>query len=185
MSWLSSLETLWPTLNITRGNSLIKLNCIDITRVKMQIFRNLLTNKELDFVNSVLRQERWGFGYISNDPEKPIWNFDKASGKEVAELITSKLQLQYTLLDWHINGQTPQQQTAIHNDSVKGATLAFVFFPNDWRYEWGGRLHILEKTSTIITPEKNLGILFDANILHYAEAPVVNKLRVSIGLKLK
>ena len=91
----------------------------------------------------------------------------------------------YRLDDWHINGQTFGLTGSPHTDSYSGCTHAFVYFFQNWEYTWGGRLHILKETEPmIITPERNLGVLFDANILHYAEAPLVPILRISIGLKL-
>jgi hypothetical protein len=150
----------------------------------MKYYSNLLSETELAWVNSVTSGERWGFGYTSTDKNKPIWNFDKASAKPVAELIASKLD-EYVLNDWHINGQTLGLHGAPHTDAYRSCTHAFVFFPQDWDYTWGGRLHIFtDRSPMAITPEKNSGILFDAKLVHYAEAPLVPVLRISVGLKL-
>lgn len=151
----------------------------------IEIKQNFLETSDLDLVQRTLKEERWGFGYISNDVEKPIWNFDKTSGKPVASIIASKFS-PLTMIDWHINGQTFQQSGSIHNDSANGCTTALVFFPHEWNFDWGGRLHIFTDNGVMsITPEKNLCVVFDSRYPHYAEAPVVNKLRVSIGVKLK
>ena len=150
----------------------------------MQIKRNILSSSELEFVHQVLKQERWGFGYISSDPSKPIWNFDKASGESVAKILASKFEGE--LMDWHINGQTQYQNASLHDDTYNGCTKAVVYFPFDWRFEWGGRLNIFSKQgTTIITPEKNLAVEFDSSLKHYAEGPVINVLRISVGLKFK
>ena len=150
----------------------------------MQEFHNFLSESELEFVTKTITGDHWGFGYTSTDPNKPIWNFDKVLGKPVAELLVSKLD-NYILKDWHINGQTFQLSGSPHTDSYNGCNYAFIFFPQDWNYLWGGRLHILNNDkTTIITPKKNLGILFDASLIHYAEAPLVPVLRISVGLKL-
>ena len=150
----------------------------------MKIQYNVLDINELKFVHQILGQDKWGFGYTSTDYEKPIWNFNQQAGKEIAELLSSKFD--GTLLDWHINGQTYQLPGSPHIDSADGCTKSVVYFPFDWKFEWGGRLNIFDvKGINIITPEKNLGVIFDSHLTHYAEAPVINKLRVSIGLKLK
>lgn len=151
----------------------------------MQIKNNILTQEELKIVQDILRQEYWGFGYISNDMNKPIWNFSKEHGRKAAEIIASKYDGE--LVDYHINGQTIHQHAALHNDSFNGVTKAVIYFPFEWSFEWGGRLNIFTKNgeATIITPQQNLGVLFDASLMHYAEGPLVNKLRISIGLKLK
>ena len=150
----------------------------------MKFFNNILSESELDFVNKTIRGDHWGFGYISTDANKPIWNFDKAKGKPVAELITSKLG-NYKLDDWHINGQTIGLDGPPHTDSYSNCSHAFVFFFQDWEYTWGGRLHIFKENSPmVITPQKNFGVLFDSSLVHYAEAPIVPILRISIGLKL-
>lgn len=152
--------------------------------MNLEIKRNVLDEYELKKVREILKQERWGFGYVSTDSEKPIWNFHKESGKEIAELLTSKFG--GTLLDWHINGQTFQLDGSLHDDSFGGCSTAIVYFPFSWRFEWGGRLNIFrEHGVTIVTPEENLGVIFDSRYKHYAEAPTINKLRISIGLKLK
>lgn len=147
----------------------------------MKIIKNVLSQLELKNVQSVLYQDRWGFGYLSTDSNKPIWNFDKECGKPLAELVASKLP-EYQLSDWHINGQTFLLDGAPHKDNYVGCDTAAVFFPDEWHPSWGGYLHI-DGYEPII-PEANKVVIFDANITHYAKAPIVPKLRVSIGLKL-
>ena len=150
----------------------------------MQIYKNLLSEPELKFVNDILSKQAWGFGFISNDVNLPIWNFSKEIGRPVAELISSKFE-GYSLQDFHINGQTQNQSTAVHDDASQGATHAVVFFPYFWDYFWGGRLHILGDNEThIITPQRNMAVMFDSNIPHYTDAPLTKDLRVSVGLKL-
>jgi Rps23 Pro-64 3,4-dihydroxylase Tpa1-like proline 4-hydroxylase len=150
----------------------------------MKFYKDLLNQQELDFVAKTISGDHWGFGYISTDSNKPIWNFDKLIGKPVAELIASKLD-GYTLDDWHINGQSIGLHGSPHTDSYSKCSHAFVFFFQDWDYTWGGRLHIFtDNAPMVITPEKNFGVLFDSNLVHYAEAPVVPILRISVGLKL-
>jgi hypothetical protein len=150
----------------------------------MRVTKKLLSEDELAVVASILAKPCWGYGFISNDPNLPIWNFSKEEGRPVAELIASKYD-GYSLLDFHINGQTEQQMTAVHDDSANGATHAVVFFPYSWNYLWGGRLHIFGEQVSVVTPEKNLAVLFDSKLPHYTEAPLTKSLRVSIGLKLK
>ena len=150
----------------------------------MKLFNNLLSDSELEFVGKSITGDHWGFGYTSTDNNKPIWNFDKDIGKPVAELIASKIE-GYKLDDWHINGQTLGLDGSPHTDSYSDCSHAFVFFFQDWEYTWGGRLHIFkENKPMVITPQKNFGVLFDSNLVHYAEAPLVPTLRISIGLKL-
>jgi Rps23 Pro-64 3,4-dihydroxylase Tpa1-like proline 4-hydroxylase len=151
----------------------------------MQVKNNLLTETELKIVSEILSKQAWGFGFISNDVNLPIWNFSKDVGRPVAELIASKFE-GLSLQDFHINGQTQSQMTAVHDDASQGATHAVVFFPYFWDYFWGGRLHILAEEAThIITPQRNMAVMFDARTPHFTEAPITKELRVSIGLKLK
>lgn len=150
----------------------------------MKIIKDFLSEVELLQVYKILDSHGWKYGYISNDVNFPIWNFDKELGKPIAELLSSKIP-EYSLLDYHINGQTLQQSSSLHDDASQGATHALVFFPYFWDYFWGGRLHILgDNDSGIITPQRNMAVLFDASLPHYAEAPLTKDLRVSIGLKL-
>jgi hypothetical protein len=152
----------------------------------MQILRNFLSKEQLYTVDYLLAQPFWGFGYISTDRNKPIWNFDKEQGKTIADIVFSKIK-GFELVDYHINGQTPLLNAAVHEDTDYGScTHTLVFFPHKWMYTWGGRLHIfLENDIAVITPEENLAVLFDASKPHYAEAPAETMLRVSIGLKLR
>lgn len=147
----------------------------------MKIIHNVLSDLELKNVQTILRLERWGFGYTSTDPNKPIWNFDKEIGKPVADLLASKFN-SYKLSDWHINGQTFLLDGSPHKDSYVDCDTAAVYFPFPWDNSWGGVLHIGDD---IIFPQKNTIVIFDADITHYAEAPIVPILRVSVGLKLK
>jgi hypothetical protein len=151
----------------------------------MNIFRDVLTDIELENVQSLLCGNGWGFGYTSNDKNKPIWNFDKTQSLIVAETIMKHLP-NYILDDFHINGQTIGQVTAVHQDSANGSTNSFVYFPFPWNYTNGGRLHIFKNNiPQSITPESNLGVLFDSELPHYAEGPTENVLRISVGLKLR
>lgn len=148
----------------------------------MEIIKNLLDNDTLAIVQGLLSKSFWGFGYTSTDINKPIWNFDKEKGKEIAVMVSKKLP-QFELVDWHINGQTYMLHGSPHTDAY--CTHAAVWFPNEWEFIWGGRLHIFTQQGIqIITPEKNMAVVFDSKMMHYAEAPVVPKLRVSVGLKL-
>lgn len=153
----------------------------------MKFFNKLLSSADLSTVVTLLNEPCWQFGFVSNDPAKPIWNFDKTKSKPIADIIAKHF-TDFNLVDYHINGQTPGLEADVHIDADYGnATHAFVFFPHAWEYPWGGRLHIFNNGSTpmIVTPDENFGVLFDASLPHYAEAPVVKNLRVSIGLKFK
>jgi len=165
----------------------------------MKYFQNVLDDWELEKVDKYLKDDHWGFGYTSSDDKKPIWNFNRDKGRTIAETIASKLN-GYKLTTWNINGQTMGQQGAWHNDlnvynldnKIIPSTHAFIFWHQEWNYEWGGRLHIKvdddemwQQETLIVTPEKNSGILFDASLQHYAEAPTKPYLfRMSVGLKL-
>ena len=151
----------------------------------MELIDQILSPAELTDVRTRLASSAWGWGYISNDPQKPIWNLDKKISADIANILINKL-TGYALVDYHVNGQTLGQQAAVHRDSDYGkSTHALVYFPNPWQYEWGGRLHIFDTEPRVITPKENFGVLFDAELLHYAEAPTENVLRVSVGLKLR
>ena len=87
--------------------------------MKTEIHRNLLSINELEEIQQILTKSYWGFGYISNDIEKPIWNFDKEKGRKAAEIVASKFE-NNELIDWHINGQTFQLSGSLHDDSANG-----------------------------------------------------------------
>ncbi len=148
----------------------------------MKFYNDLLSPDELRFVQNILSGDHWGFGYTSTDANKPIWNFNKSLGETVATLIASKLE--YKLDDWHINGQTFLLDGSPHTDDYNRCTHAFVFFPFNWEYVWGGRLNIMTSPPTIVTPQCNFGVLFKSSLVHYADAPVAPVLRISVGLKL-
>lgn len=151
----------------------------------MQTFRDFLTTEELNTVTEILGQPGWGFGFISNDKNKPIWNFDKDKARPIAELLLDHLP-DYELDDFHINGQTMAQTAAVHTDNQGRVTHTLVYFPFSWNYTWGGRLHVLENDiACCVTPEWNTAVIFDASAPHYAEGPTENKLRISVGLKLR
>ncbi len=143
------------------------------------IINNFLSIEELEFVRKILSQDRWGFGFLSTDPSKPIWNFDKQTATPIALLLASKLKLDIS--DWHVNGQTFMLDGAPHTDNYSGCDTAAVFFPYEWKPEWGGGLHV---DGDVIIPECNKIVIFDASHIHWAEAPLAPVLRVSIGLKL-
>ena len=155
----------------------------------IKYYENVLSITELNYINGLLNSCKWGFGFVSTDKNKPIWNFDKQFGKPIAEIIHSKLN-DFILSDWHINGQTINLDAAPHRDDYpksngkNGCTHAFVYFPMDWEQSWGGNLCILNDEEIEITPRKNFGVLFDANYMHYAKAPLISKFRISVGLKL-
>ena len=153
----------------------------------MFLCHNLLSEQDLSLINKTLRKSHWGYEYTSTDLNKPIWNFDKEHAEPLARIVASKIE-GYTLTDWNINGQTKLMDGAVHTDSYPECTHVFVFFPQEWKYSWGGRLHLFPKDNDpiVITPMQNMGILFDSSIPHYAEG--VNQdfkwLRTTIGLKL-
>jgi hypothetical protein len=152
----------------------------------MQVFENFLNDDEHAQVVDALSHSAWKFGAVSNDDFKPIWMYDKTLAKSAAVILTDKL-VEYDLVRYDINGQTMGQNTGYHNDLADGtATHSLVYYPNDWHYMWGGRLHIFTNNDVAcITPMKNFAVLFDASLYHYAEGPTENVLRVSIGLKLR
>ena len=161
---------------------------ITIGSLDLRYLQNVLNEGDLKLISDKLKSDNWGFGYTSTDNKKPIWNYNHDYSRTIAELVASKLK-GYELVTWHINGQTLGQHGAWHTDQAFkefSCTHAFIFFFQEWNYEWGGRLHIkIGNETLIITPEKNTGILFDANNKHYAEAPTEPYLfRMSIGLKL-
>ncbi len=152
----------------------------------IQLYENVLTDAELEFINTTLSQSKWGYGFVSTDKNMPIWNFDKEAGEPIARLIHSKLN-GYVLQDWHINGQTRCMDGARHTDNYN-CTHSFVFFSQEWKFEYGGNLNLFPQNESpiIICPRKNIGVLFDSSIPHYAESVNYNfsLMRVSIGLKL-
>jgi Rps23 Pro-64 3,4-dihydroxylase Tpa1-like proline 4-hydroxylase len=152
----------------------------------MEIYNNFLSDAENVFISDTLSGHGWKFGAVSNDDLKPIWMYDKDLAKPAVDMLVNKLD-GYELVRYDINGQTKGQDTAYHNDLADGtATHSLVYYPNEWHYMWGGRLHIfLDNDIACITPQKNLAVLFDSMLWHYAEGPTENVLRVSIGLKLR
>lgn len=153
----------------------------------IQFFDEVLAPNALATVQSILAGNHWGFGYCSNDRAKPIWNFDRQVATKITDILMTATALkEYTLVDYHVNGQTILQDTDVHHDAGMGATHAFVFFPHSWNYTDGGHLHILTGgVPCVVNPQQNFGVLFDAKLQHYAQAPAQrDRLRVSVGLKL-
>ena len=151
----------------------------------MEKYSDFLSWEENEKIVNILKLQRWGFGFTSTDKNKPIWNFDKEAGKPITEILMTKIPPHFQLIDYHINGQTQLLDASPHTDNFLGCTHTLVYFPNNWEYVWGGRLHIFDgDIPTIITPTWNSAVLFDSNLVHYAEAPSEKKLRVSISLKL-
>lgn len=155
----------------------------------MQVLNDVLSFSKLRNAQNILMKPHWGFGFISTDPMYPIWNFDKKFGKSIVDdLMQHDLLKDYTLKDYHINGQTCMMDGSVHQDNAGDITHAFVFFPYQWSTTWGGRLTIFGPDGeSVITPKENTGVLFDASWPHYAEGTTFrahNRLRVSVGLKL-
>jgi hypothetical protein len=151
----------------------------------IKFYQNVLANDELQKVRNTLNEPHWGFGFFSNEMNKPIWGFDKKYSWPLIEFFKDKI-IEYDVVDIHVNGQTFGQQTSVHIDTGNGATHSFVFFPDEWTYTDGGRLHIFNgKIPSVVTPTANLGVLFNAQFEHYAESPNGINFRRSIGLKLK
>ena len=153
----------------------------------MKYIKNVLDDRELTTLSEFFKDnDYWGFlGNFYDNNKNPIWNFNRDKGRTIVELIASKLE-GYKLVTWHINGQTLGQHGVWHTDHKFSCTHSFIFFFQEWDYQWGGRLHIKDGNEiVIVTPEKNTGILFDASKEHYAEAPTESHLfRMSVGLKL-
>lgn len=155
----------------------------------IEIVENVLPYDQLVQAQKKFGEPNWGFGFISTEYNKPIWNYNRYECVGVINNLMENERLkQFTLLDYHVNGQTTLLDGSMHRDSAGGITHAFVYFPYEWQYQWGGRLHITTPNGMeVITPKVNTGVLFDASYEHYAEGPssrATSKLRVSVGLKL-
>jgi hypothetical protein len=155
----------------------------------IQLFENCLSKTDLGILQRRLSEPHWGFGFISTDPNRPIWNFDKQEGADIAQMVMQAVPKEFELSDYHINGQTFGQDGAPHRDVQPNTTHAFVYFPQQWDYTYGGRLIIAANDiAHSILPRQNLGVLFPADLVHHAEGPstyAANRLRVSVGLKLR
>jgi len=148
--------------------------------------KNLISREHLNIVRNVLDGPHWKFGYISTEPNRQIWGFDEKIANGLREYFSPYFP-EYEIHSINCNGQTIGQQASLHHDSIKNVTHVAVFFPDRWQYIDGGRLHIFVEDGPpiIITPEENFAVIFPADLKHYAEAPSANKLRRSVGIKMK
>lgn len=155
----------------------------------IEVIQDVLPPHQLHLTQTKLLGPHWQFGFVSTDRNKPIWNFNKDECVSVVNNLMKHPKLKgFILHDYHVNGQTALLDAAFHKDSAHGVTHAFVFFPYEWNYQWGGRLHVRTPDGMqVVTPYENMGVLFDADYPHYGESPSLDgsaRLRVSVGLKL-
>ena len=151
----------------------------------VKFYHDVLDRGTLLQVRKLLDQPCWGYGYWSTNKEQVIWGFDPSQTKKFIPLFENIFS-DFDIVNVHCNGQTIGQQASLHTDDANGVTHTFVFFPDEWQYADGGRLHVFNSdVPTVVTPSANFGVLFSADLRHYAEAPTTNRLRRSVGLKMR
>ncbi len=163
-------------------------------------YTNLLqTEQEKEECNSVLRGFGWRFGFKSDlgdetyEQNIPFWKLplddEPFFTEHLFNIIQTKTEKQFDLLEVYCNGQTYGQDGHPHLDTVWGETHTFLYYANkDWNLTWGGQTVFLVNNKRIgIDPYPNSGILFTTDLLHYGEAynQFCRDLRMTVCYKLR
>jgi hypothetical protein len=159
--------------------------------VRDNFFKEDLSN----LVACATDQYRWTYHHKSDMSDRAhnkffvchLWN--ESSEENLFHLLWKMIQKEIPLLAnyycWRIiaNGQVKGQNGNWHTDHGAKTVL---YFPLDWRPEWGGSAYFRIGDSEMeVEYKKNRLVMFGSEILHYGSDPITdNVLRVSIAFNL-
>jgi hypothetical protein len=158
---------------------------------------NFFSEEDLNIINKNLSTPNWGFkgGGSYKEFSSNFWHMDDLEKNSffndyLFNKICNKFKKKFKLLRCYANGQTSGQSGIPHFDD--GNFTFLLFLTKDWKHYWGGNLYFneyMEEDPTelkTIVYKYNRGVLFPANIMHYAGPPTkyYNGLRISLAWKM-
>lgn len=162
----------------------------------IKTYENIFTEQDQLEIIKFLNSSSWCFGQYSHkqkETHKKFWFMDLMNCdffcvylmKKICELAEEK----FSLIKVYANGQTYGQDGYWHLDSENSNEYTFLYYANlNWKVTWGGET-VFNVDNSIISfiPKPNSGLLFPANIYHYAKSPSRDfyDLRTTIAFKLK
>ena len=173
-----------------KGNSFIE---------KIESF--LPSVEDIKLCDEKLRGPGWRFGFCSDlegDPTAnvkniPFWKLqlddDIFFSKYMFDLIQTRTEMKFELLEVYCNGQTFAQDGYPHQDDVHGETHTFLYYATqEWNVTHGGRtVFLIDGQKYEVDPVPNNAILFTTDLVHYGEAfnQFCRDLRMTVCFKLK
>ena len=152
--------------------------------IEIKTFKDILSDKEFDFVVSDLEKNGWFFTNKSNDNDKYKFWTQRTDNRIVLESLQEKIytlikdlfDIEYnvTLVKTHINGQTYGQNGSKHQDFNCSKYYTFVYYAHKkWEIEWGGETYIINPKENVFinSPFPNSGVIFPSNWTHWGAAP--------------
>jgi hypothetical protein len=168
---------------------------------RIKLIENFLTDRELETALSIINNNCWKFGHISNGIElinTPFWSMDLMDNEffsvYIKELIEKTFSRKYILHRVYANGQTYGQNGSYHKDSEDPNTYTVCLYLTDIHKKSidtaGGYLYIKlenEKYNVCYEPVFNRIILFPSNYYHKGCAfnRFVLDMRICISWKLE
>ena len=158
-------------------------------------YDSVFTSKQNEEIHKLLQRPQWSFaggGSIEDGFTSFFWHLDGLEKdvyflhlfKEIQERFLQGKDTE--LVRCYANGQTAGQSGVPHTDD---GDITILYFPNNWKGYWGGHLNFSDgkDITKVIEYKQNRLVKFDANILHYASAPVMTffGLRMSLAFKIK
>lgn len=182
--------------------------------IDIRVIDNFFTPEIHHKINSLMNRPKWKL--TGGNKRNRFWHMNHLHNEEyfsnyLFQIIQSKLKINTKISRIYANGQTAGQNGFTHSDSFNDGSLTFLYYPNiEWKFNWGGHLTFLDiisksedmydkieeeiidstyfpVTTNCITYVPNRGVLFPANIWHYAHPPhrTFDGLRVSLAYKLQ
>ena len=157
----------------------------------MKIYDNFLTEQDKDYIQSIIKTDRWRFGIKSkSNCDNTFWVLDKLEFdpffnpyllNKIKELTGDNLAIERI----YMNGHTSSGHGNMHKDSEFEQGRTFIIYCNsEWNIEWGGGTYFAEN-DTIVNNKPYSAVYFQNNIEHFATplSKDFNGLRVTLAFK--
>lgn len=158
----------------------------------MKLYDNFLTEKDKDYIQSIIKSPKWKWGHKSNSTDTDsFWQLDKLEFdtffnpyllNKIKELTSDDLAIERI----YMNGHTSGSHGNMHKDSELEQGRTFIIYCNsDWNIEWGGGTYFAEN-DTVVNNKPYSAVYFNNNIEHFAMplSKDFNGLRVTLAFKL-
>ena len=157
----------------------------------VQVYDDFFPRRVQSKVMRLMQRPKWSF--TGGKPPNQFWHMNDLETETyftetLFGLICERLDRQFAGFERiYANGQTALQVGTPHIDD---GDVTFLYYANPiWEPAWNGSLLFLDDKARIahrVEYQPNRGILFPAELVHYAEAPSESftGLRVSLAYKL-
>ena len=160
---------------------------------KIKVIDQFLQKEDQEKIfNIISKSKNWSFtGGGDGDYFWHVDEFEKDTyfSQYIFSKVEKYINKKCEILRVYANGQTAGQNGCPHLDNVDDKAITFLYYPNpNWDVRWQGHLHFLDSNEIVrtINYKSNRAVMFNGNIMHYAEAPhrCYNYLRISLAYKL-